>query len=131
MDKKTAGLIGAIAGLATIGAAQATTTPAVASSTALQASSYADLLEPISNASELLKADNAMRMQDPGASSSGRFQLADWGRYEGNYHHHHHHHRYANDYGYYRRNDHHHHHHHNNTWVGVPGVGGVSIHHGH
>lgn len=135
MDKKTAGLIGAVAGLATMGVAQAATTPAVSSSQALQASSYADLLEPIPNAGALLQADNAARAQQP-MNMSASFQLADWGNgySRGNYHHHHQAYR---NYGYYNRNNYHHHqynrsnyhHHHHNqgTFVGIPGVGGFQV----
>jgi len=131
MDKMTAGLLGAVAGLATIGTAQASTAPATAPT--LQAASYADLLQPIPNAVDLLKADNAARAQD--AATSGSFQLADYyGQdYRGDYgprYHHHHHHNYGERYGYNRRNEHHHHHHHhNNSWIGVPGVGGIVVHH--
>ena len=62
MDKKLVGLIGAVAGLATAGGAQAAIDPP-ALSEALHASSYADLLAPIANPVELLKADNAAREQ--------------------------------------------------------------------
>jgi hypothetical protein len=48
MDKKIAGLLGAIAGLATIGTAQAAINPAAVPDT-LQASSYTDLLTPIAH----------------------------------------------------------------------------------
>jgi hypothetical protein len=58
MDKKTAGLLGAVAGLATMGSAHAGFPDA---SEALKASSYADLLKPIPNAKEVLAADDASR----------------------------------------------------------------------
>ena len=45
-DKKIAGLLGAVAGLATLSTAQAATNPAPDPAEALQASSYADLLGP-------------------------------------------------------------------------------------
>lgn len=133
MDKMTAGLLGAVAGLATMGTAQAATTPAVSPSQALQASSYADLLEPIPNATALLQADNGLRAEQLNTTAS--FQLADWGGdygYNDHHHHHHHHQRYGNYYGYNDRgrSEHHHHHHHNNSFVGIPGVGGVVVHHG-
>lgn len=141
MDKMTAGLLGAVAGLATMSAAQAATTQAVSPSQALQASSYADLLEPIPNAVALLKADDGLRAEQMNTSAS--FQLADWGGdwrgddgYNNDHHHHHHHRRYDNYYGYYNRGgDHHHHHHHHhnygeNNFVGIPGVGGFVVHHG-
>lgn len=116
MDKKIAGLLGAVAAVATIGAAQASSAPP--STDPLAAQSYADLLMPIDNASEALVADNA-RLD---AKSADGVQLAQ-------YHHHHHHHRYFrhhhHHHRYFRR--HHHHHHHRGAFIGVPGVGGVVV----
>jgi hypothetical protein len=129
MDKKIAGLLGAVAGVATMTSAQAATGPAPNASEALQASSYADLLAPIPNPVELLKADNAMRAEN--------IELAQWYynypysyapyphySYGPNpypyYHHHHHHHHHAFAH-------HHHHHHHNSAFIGIPGIGGVRI----
>jgi hypothetical protein len=94
MDKKIAGLLGAVAGLATIGTAQAAINPAAVPD-ALQASSYADLLSPIAHPIALLKADEAARAQKPAAKPAADFQVAAA--------HHHHHHTYS-------RNYHHHHH---------------------
>lgn len=54
MEKKIAGLLGAVASLGALGAAQAA--PAPAPTDVLQASSYAELLEPITNASAKLQA---------------------------------------------------------------------------
>jgi hypothetical protein len=95
----------------------------------MQAMSYADLLAPVANAAELLKADDAVRAQEA-AQSSADLQVAQayypypnppppysYSRYY-HHHHHHHHHRYV-------RRPHHHHHH--GAFVGVPGVGGVVI----
>lgn len=130
MDKTIAGLLGAVAGLAAAAPAHATTSPAADPSQALQASSYADLLEPIPNAVEVLKADDRARADEEAAE----FQLAQgyyypypnyrysYPYYGGGYygrpywHHHHHHHRY-----------HHHHHHHHGAVIGIPGVGAVHI----
>ena len=101
MDKKIAGLLGAVAGLATIGTAQAAINPAAvpdALQASSQVSSYADLLTPIAHPIALLKADDSRRPQKPAAQPSADFQLA------ANHHHHHHHHRH------YSRNYHHHHH---------------------
>jgi hypothetical protein len=95
MDKKTLGLLGAVAGLAAAGSAHAANAPAVNPTEALQASSYADLLAPVQNAAALLKADDAARAQR--RAPKGEIQLADV--YIGVPHHRHHHH-------------HHHHHHH-------------------
>lgn len=130
MDKKIAGLLGAVAGLATLSAAQAAPAPTVATEP-MQATSYADLLAPVANAAELLKADDAMRAQQTAAPSSAELQVAQayypypnppppyaYSPYYHHHHHHHHHHRYV-------RRPHHHHHH--GTFVGVPGVGGVVI----
>ncbi len=61
MDKKIAGLLGAVAGLATMSTVQAATSSCAGPAEALQTSSYADLLAPISNPAAVLKADNAAR----------------------------------------------------------------------
>ena len=110
MDKKIAGLLGAVAALGTFGSAEAAPAPAPAD--VLQANSYAELLEPIPNAGALLQAIDE---QVP-AKASENVQLAQY------YHHHHHHHsfyrrRYYNEAPVvvvprYRRYYHHHHHHH-------------------
>ncbi|MBV9967599.1 MAG: hypothetical protein JO008_18115, partial [Alphaproteobacteria bacterium] len=88
MDKKIAALLGAVAGLATMASAQASTGSAANQSETLKASSYADLLAPVGNASEALKADDAARAQNP----EGGFRLAQWWYYRRYRHHHHHHH---------------------------------------
>jgi hypothetical protein len=92
LDKKIAGLLGAVAALGTISSSGATPLPPPAE--VLQANSYADLLTPIPNAGALLQA---MDEQEGAGSDTARVQLAQ-------YHHHHHHH-------HYRRRHHHHHHH--------------------
>jgi hypothetical protein len=119
MDKKIAGLLGAIAGLATIGTAQAAINPAAVPDT-LQASSYTDLLTPIAHPIALLKADDAARAQKPAAEPAADFQLAE------NYHHHHHHYHHT-----YSRNYHHHHRydHRRSAFFGIPGLGGVVTDH--
>jgi hypothetical protein len=106
MEKKIAGLLGAVATLGTFGAAEAATAPPPAPIDVLRANSFADLLEPIPNAATLLQAidDSA-----PAASADGNIQLAQ-------HHHHHHHHsqyrRYAPRIVVVPRRRHHHHHHH-------------------
>ena len=115
MEKKIAGLLGAVASLGALGTVQAA--PAPAPTDVLQANSYAELLEPITNASAKLQA------LDEAAPPPARetVQLAQF--YHHHHHHHHHHHGYYRDYdrGYgprvivvprYRRYHHHHHHHH-------------------
>jgi hypothetical protein len=127
MDKKIAGLLGAVAGLATAGSAQAyTATPD--GSEVLQAASYADLLAPIANPVEALQADNAALAQKAAAEASQKTEEAQYyypyyNTYPAQpyyYYHHHHHHHHSNYY-------YHHHHHHHGTYFGVPGVGGVIV----
>jgi ABC-type nickel/cobalt efflux system permease component RcnA len=125
MEKTTVGLLGAVAGLAAMGTAQAANAPAPNASEALQASSYADLLSPIPDAVALMRADDELRAQDPPAEPTGEFKLVDgyaynpyYPQYRHHHHHHHHHHQ-----AYYRH--HHHHHHHHGAYVAVPGVGVV------
>jgi hypothetical protein len=114
MEKKIAGLLGAVAALSTLNAAQAAPTPAPTD--VLQASSFADLLEPIPNAAALLKAVDE---QGPAPKANENVQLA---QYYYHHHHHHHHHGFYRRYydegpavivvPRYRRYHHHHHHHH-------------------
>jgi hypothetical protein len=109
MDKKIAGLLGAVAALSTLGAAQAT--PATGTPDALTANSYADLLEPIPNAAKTLQA---LDEQTPAKSAEGNVQVAQMHR-----HHHHHHHSHWRRgpvvvIGRHRHHHHHHHHHHHN-----------------
>jgi len=118
MDKKIAGLLGAVASLGTFGAAEAA--PAPAPTDVLRANSYADLLEPIPDAAARLQAIDESA---PVPSAQDNVQVAQF------YHHHHHHHhhsqyrryydeprivvvprRYRRD-GYYHHHHHHHHHH--------------------
>jgi hypothetical protein len=109
MDKKLVGLLGAAASIATLGSAYATQSE-LTPSRLPDASSYAELLAPVTNAPELLKADDAARSQEatlpPGATLA-------------QYHHHHHHHRVIIRRHHHhhhsiviRRRGHHHHHHH-------------------
>lgn len=119
MDKTTAALLGAVASLATMGAAQAAAPPVPNASEALKAASYADLLSPVENAAAVMKADDAARAQQaPVEGNIEPVQYYNYGPPRGYHHHHHHHH------AYYR---HHHHHHHHASYVGIPGVGGVVV----
>lgn len=128
MDKKIAGLLGAVAGLALVGSAQAAIAPAASPSEALHASSYSDLLTPIPNAAALLRADDAAQAQaalQPDSEPADGVQTAQYYRPFYHHHHHHHHHGY---YGYYRNyHHHHHHHHHHRSYIRIPGFGGVVI----
>lgn len=112
MDKKIAGLLGAVASVATLGGV-AQATPAVPANDQMAVRSYADLLAPVPNALEALKADNLAQANEP---NGDEMQVAQY-----YYHHHHHHHRYFRRYPHhhhhviirrYRRYYHHHHHHH-------------------
>ena len=120
MDKKIAGLIGAVAGLAAAsgGPAHAAANPAPEPGHVLEAASYAELLEPIPDAATHLAALDAAHVQDVNGfvyfnlgppppppppvvywRNYGRPAYGPYGAFY--YHHHHHHHHY-----------HHHHHHH-------------------
>jgi hypothetical protein len=94
MEKRIAGLLGAVAALGTLSAADAA--PAPATSDALRASSFAELLEPIPNAVALLQAVDEQQSTGPGAN----VQMAQVVVVRRRHHHHHHH---------YRRHHHHHH----------------------
>jgi len=123
MEKKTAGLVGALAGLASMGAAHAAVQPAAQM---LQVSAYSDLLKPIPNASEMLKLSNAELMQKAAQARVVQAQYYENGPPPPQDHHHHHHHHQA----YYPPPPpppvyHHHHHHHNSVTIAVPGVGVV------
>jgi hypothetical protein len=118
MERKTAGLLGALAGLTAMGggtalAATDTTLPPEP----LQITSYSDLLRPIPNAVELLKAHNAA-FQEQARSAPPVAEGAPLTQVHDNYYHHHHHH-------YYHHHHHHHHHHHDGGVIVVPlpGVG--------
>jgi hypothetical protein len=86
MDKKTAGLVGAISGLVTISAVEAARAQEVTE--ILSARSYAELLQPIPNAVALLMAaDELTAARDKAeAGQNSNVQLAQ------DHHHHHHHH---------------------------------------
>src|ERR1700694_4292574 len=119
MEKKIAGLLGAMATLGAFNAAEAAPTPAPAPTDVLRANSFADLLEPIPNAAATLRAVDESA---PAQSADEKVQLAQF-----SHHHHHHHppHHHHAGYGRYygcgyaprviivpRRYRHHHHHHH-------------------
>jgi hypothetical protein len=110
MEKKIAGLLGAMATLGAFSAAQAAPSPTPAPSDLLRANSFADLLEPIPNAAALLKAVD----ESPAPSADENVKLA---QYYHHHHHHHHHHSFYRRYGpvvvvpRYRHHHHHHHHH--------------------
>jgi hypothetical protein len=115
MEKKIAGLLGAMATLGAFNAAQAAPTSSPAPTDVLRANSFADLLQPIPNAAALLQAVDESQ---PAPSADENVQLAQYYRH----HHHHHHHSFYRRYAprvvivpryrrYYRHHHHHHHHH--------------------
>jgi hypothetical protein len=111
MDKKIAGLLGAVAAVSTMGGAQAASVDPAA---ALRATSYADLLNPVPNAVELQIADDNARL----AKSSGdEVQMAQIQVQIG---HHHHHHRYHRRVIVVPPRRHRHHHHHHSHYMAVP-----------
>jgi hypothetical protein len=119
MEKKIAGLLGAMATLGAFNAAEAAPIAHPAPAEILNANSFADLLQPIPNAAALLQVvDEA----GPIPSADENIQQAQF-----YYHHHHHHHHHSQYRRYYdepryfdeprviivpRRYRHHHHHHH-------------------
>ncbi len=110
MDKTVVGLLGAVGALMTVTAGQAATQPA-SPQAVLQAASYSDLLRPIPNALETLRALDAQAAEAPAAQMEEVQYYPQYGYapsyYQYRYYHHHHHH-----HAYYRRWHHHHHHHH-------------------
>jgi hypothetical protein len=118
MDKRISGLLGAVAAVTTVTGAQAATQAPGSGTAALQASSYADLLVPVPNATAALIADNELRAQVAPAQRSEGVKVAD------DHHHHHHH---VIIIKRHRRHHHHHHHHDDSSFIGVPGVGGVVV----
>ena len=106
MEKKIAGLLGAVAALGSLGSAQAAPTPNPTET--LRANSFAELLEPIPNASLLLQAIDE---STSAPSANENVQLAQY-----HHHHHHHHHGYRSRIVVvpprFRHHHHHYHHHH-------------------
>jgi hypothetical protein len=123
MEKKIAGLLGAVATLGAFNSAQAAPAPSPVPTDVMRANSFAELLEPIPNAASLLQAIDESA---PAQSADQNVQLAQF--YHHHHHHHHHHHGYYGGYGYdaygprvivvprYRRYHHHHHHHHHHSF---------------
>jgi hypothetical protein len=113
MDKKVAGLLGAMASIGALNAAQAAPTPNPTD--ILQVNSFAELLEPIPDAAARLKAVDEAKAQE----LNDNVQLAQFFPHHHHHHHHHHHAFYPRYYEpevvivpRYRRPYYHHHHHH-------------------
>ena len=119
MDKRLITLIGAAVVAGGAGsAANATPDP---SQDPLRVASYADLLEPIPNASAVLHKLDAAR----DAQTAQREQVAQY------YYHDHHHHHHSNFYRRYRGYDGYHHHHHSNYYRRRRDFDGYGHHHHH
>jgi hypothetical protein len=99
MESRIAGMIGAAA-LVAVGAGSAAAAPSP--NEVLQANSFAELLQPVSNASVLLAKIDTTVLPAAGEEEGANRQMMA-------YHHHHHHHRWW-------RRRHHHHHHHHHQW---------------
>lgn len=120
MEKKIAGVLGAVAALGALSTAQAATGPNPAD--VLTANTYADLLEPIPNAPQVLQA---LDSQPATQTAEANVQVA---QLYIRHHHHHHHHGYYHHHHHHwrapvvvvpRRRYHHHHHHHHHHGFGV------------
>jgi hypothetical protein len=110
MEKKIAGLLGAMAALGAFNAAEAAPIQSPAPTDVLRANSFSDLLESIPNAVALLRAVDE---SGPVPSANENIQLAQY------HHHHHHHHHGWRRYGpvvVVPRYRHHHHHHHHSYY---------------
>jgi hypothetical protein len=119
MDKKIAGLLGAVAAVGALASAHAAPAPAPLASDPLQVNSYSELLEPIPNAAAVLKV-----MDERGPpSAEGNVQLAQFYHHHHHHHHHHHwrgprvgiiigHHHHHHFYHHHHHHFYHHHHHH-------------------
>lgn len=124
MEKSTAGLVGALAALATMGTAHAAIHPAQTPEQVMRVSSYADLLSPIANARELLKASNAA-LPDQAPLKALPVQYYQDQPPPDYHHHHHHHHHYYPPPPPPHHHHHHHHHHQSGLTVVIPGFGVV------
>jgi hypothetical protein len=108
MDKKIAGLLGAAAALATVGGAHAAALDGNGVDSGL---TYRDLLNPVPNAVEALKADDAQRESGQTTTEVAQVYIG-----VGHHHHHHHHHARARVRIIPPVRHHHHHHHHHNSY---------------
>jgi hypothetical protein len=122
MKKKL--ILGATAVAAVTGLVGAPASAAIDQPVRMQADSFAELLQPIPNATEQLKVADMQAERD-----APKLIKAQYGQYDQHHHHHHHSHHsrwWYRSHGYYwfngawvlrprRMHHHHHHHHHNNA----------------
>lgn len=111
MDRKFAGIVGALSVATVVNSAEAVAAPELEQ--AMSASSYSELLRPIPNAVVLLKIADELNSQPNEPAKTGEQVAQFWG---GPFFHHHHHHHHHNNYWRRRYYHHHHHHHHNNYY---------------
>ena len=107
MDKTLISLLSGASALALLGGSQASAAPAVDQVATLQpAQSFAELLDPIPNAQNVLRAE-----EEKDAATASEYRPVVMAQY---HHHHHHHHYYHHHYHhhYYHHHHHHHYHHH-------------------
>jgi hypothetical protein len=103
LDKTIISLLSGASALALLGGSQAFATPAVDEVNVLQpARSFAELLDPIPNAENVLRAET----ERSGDVQEKPIVMAQY------YHHHHHHHYYHHHHHHHHHHYYHHHHHH-------------------
>ena len=103
MDKTLISLLSGASALALLGGSQASAAPPVDEVNVLQpARSFAEMLDPIPNAENVLRAEN----ERAAATVAEEKQMV-----VAEYYHHHHHHHYHHHYYHHHHHDYHHHHH--------------------
>jgi hypothetical protein len=114
VDQKIVGIVGAVAGLASLDATQSVATATPNPQVFSNAKSYAELLDPIPNALVLLRAADAAAASTAQTQNADEVSGVELAQYY-HHHHHHHHHRYFRHHHHHHhwwRRYHHHHHHH-------------------
>ena len=121
MDKTVIALLSGASALAMVGGAQASAIGAEGDANGGQpARSFAELLDPIPNASTLLKAAD----ERTGEIDSKPVELAQYYHHHHHHHHHHYRHHHHHHHHHYRHHHHHHHHHYPVMMIPLPGVSG-------
>jgi hypothetical protein len=106
LDKTLISLLGGASALALLGGSQASAAPPVDELSLLQpAGSFAELLDPIPNAQNVLRAE----IERSGDAEQKPIVMAQ-------YHHHHHHHYHHHHYHHHYHHHHHHHHYHHHYY---------------
>jgi hypothetical protein len=105
VDKTIMGLLGGVSALALLGGGQASAAPSGEANGLAPARSFAELLDPIPDAANVLRAEDERAAAD--ALVNERPIVV------AQYHHHHHHHYYHHHHHYHHHYHHHHHYYHN------------------